>query len=311
MNGSTRKSWLVRAVLPVLLASLAACGGLSSPSPAAPTPSTAVTLPVATAQRSPGLIALKAYFLLFGSVEGLTPLVPVHREVQGTIALARAAMEQLLAGPTAEERAHDLRVGTIGTGIPERTTLLGVGIVNGVATVDLSSEFASGDIAGEERESWAIRLAQVTYTLTQFPTVEQVRFLVEGQRAAAIEGHEGSPIDLATRDAYADQRPGIFVDNPAWGGAITDPLIVSGMAQIAIDPAQFEAALVDRATDEIIVQQTVRATCPAGCWQPPGGGAFQFQMSVPDEADGHDLLLAVWGVSADGGRFAFQQYPLR
>jgi sporulation and spore germination protein len=193
---------------------------------------------------------------------------------------------------------------------PKGTTLLGIDIEDGVATVNLSEEFASGDIDGDDRESWAIRLAQVTYTLTQFPTVESVRFLVAGKPAAVIEGHEGSPIDRATRNAYADQRPGIFIDEPAWGGALTDPLTVSGLAQISGEAPEFQAALISRTTDEIIVQQTVRPTCPMGCWQPPGGGPFRLQLSVPDRADGDELMLRVWEVAADGSEVGMVQYPL-
>jgi germination protein M len=327
MNGSTRISRLVKATLLVSIASLAACGGVRGSSPSAatslpsqnataglsapPSPSAKAASAAPTQEPGTGSIRLKAYFLLFGNVDGPTPLVPVSREVDETVAVARAAMEQLLAGPTQDEGAHDLRVGTIGTQIPEGTTLLGVDIEDGVATVDLSGEFATGDIDGDQRESWAIRLAQVTYTLTQFPTVASVRFQVDGKPAPTIEGHEGSPIDLATRDAYADQLPGIFVDDPAWGGALTDPLTVSGRAQIFGERPEFHAALVSRMTDEILVQQTVRPTCPTGCWQPPGGGPFRFQLSVPDGADGDELMLRVWEVAADGSEVGMVQYPLR
>jgi spore germination protein GerM len=327
MNSSTLNSRFVRATLLASMVSVAACSGgaSSSPSPTTPAagdtpapnasaPSTASAAPasaVPTAQPSPDTIALKAYFLLFAdSDESPGALVPVNREVEGTVAVARAAMEQLLAGPTFDERAHDLRVGTIGTQIPEGTRLLGIDIEGGVATVDLSSEFASGDILGDEREAWAFRLAQVTFTLTQFPTVESVRFIVDGKPATAIEGHEGTPIELATRDAYADQRPGIFVDQPAWGGELTDPLTVSGLVQTDAEPPEFHAALVNRTTDEILVQETVRATCPTGCWQPPGGGEFEFRLAVPAGADRDDLMLRVWEVSADGSEVGVLQYPL-
>jgi spore germination protein GerM len=327
MNGPTLKSWLVRATLVASIASVAACGASGiSPSAATRSPSEsasaettssgAVASQAPTAEPTPGTIALKAYFLLYGSSdESPGALVPVNREVEATVAVARAAMEQLLAGPTEDERAHDVRVGTIGTQIPEGTTLLGIDVENGVATVDLSGAFASGDILGDDIESWAIRLAQVTYTMTQFPTVESVRFIVDGKPAAAIEGHEGTPIDLATRDAYADQRPGVFVDEPAWGGALTDPVTVFGLAQIAaeapeFEPPEFHAALVSRTTDEIVVQQTVRATCPTGCWEPPGGGPFQFEIAVPDGADRDDLMLRVWEIAADGSEVGMLQYPL-
>jgi spore germination protein GerM len=327
MNGPTLKSWLISATLVTLVT---ACSGGNAPSAptaspdatpspnplAASAPSVGSASPAPTPEPTPGKFALKAYFLLFGNVDGPTPLVPVNRDVDGTVAVARAAMDQLLAGPTDDERAHDLRVGTIGTQIPEDTRLLGLDVADGIATVDLSGQFASGDITGDEVESWATRLAQVTYTLTQFPTVESVRFLVDGKPGGAIEGHEGSAIDLATRSAYTDQLGGIFVDEPAWGGALTDPLTVSGIAQIASDPPEiaskppeFHAALVSR-TGEIVVQQTVRPTCSPGCWQPPGGGEFEFQMSIPTGDDGTDLMLVVWEDSTDGGQSGAWAYPL-
>jgi spore germination protein GerM len=323
MNRSILRTWLVRATLPVMIAMVAACGAAAS-TPPVPTPSASETpaqnpsaTPIASAtptvQPTPGRIALKAYFLLFtGSDESPGQLVPVNREVDRTAAVARAAVERLLAGPTEDERAHDLRLGTIGTSIPKGTRLLGIDIGGGIATVDLSGEFASGDIRGDDRESWALRLAQVTYTLTQFPTIDGVRFRLDGKPTKAIEGHEGSPIDPATRAAYTDQLPGIFVDHPAWGAAITDPLTVSGIAQIVAEPPQFQAAFVDRTTDKIIVQQTVRAPCDTGCWQPPGGGEFQFRLSIPQGAIRGNMLLRVWEISArDGSHINVLDYPLR
>lgn len=267
------------------------CGGVGGSSPpvatpsasetAAPSPTAAPTASAApTAQPTAGKIALKAYF-------GSPALVPVNREVPATAAIEAAAMQQLLGGPTEDEQARDLRLGTIITRIPAGTRLLGVDIENGIATVDLSGEFASGDILGKDIESWAFRLAQVTYTLTQFPTVDSVTFRVDGKPTKAIEGHEGTPIDRATRNAYSDQLPPIFVDQPAWGGAITDPLTVSGTAQILAEPPQFEAAIVDRTTDKIIAQQTVRAPCTAGgCWQPPGAASSRPNCQSPGEQIG-------------------------
>ena len=54
--------------------------------------------------------------------------------------------------------------------IPAGTRLLGLSIAGQIATVDLSSEFESGGGA----TSVLGRLAQVVYTLTQFPTVTSV-----------------------------------------------------------------------------------------------------------------------------------------
>ena len=56
----------------------------------------------------------------------------------------------------------------------------------------------------------------------------------------------------------------------------------------------------------------MKATCDMGlCWQPPGGGGFQFRMSVPEGAVGSDVLLRVWEVSKGGSLSYVLEYPLR
>ena len=251
MNRLTLKSWLVRASLLALTTSIGACSVGNATVPVATsavpvatpagttsaTPSASVATiasPAPSVEPSSDEIAIKVYFVMVGNVEDSpTPLVAVHREIPRTAAVATAAMEQLLSGPTFQERAHDLRLGTIGTLIPEETRLLGVTIDDGNASVDLSGDFASGAALGvDPARAWAWRLAQVTYTLTQFPTVKSVSFKLDGKPTMAIEGHEGTPIERASRSAYFDQLPAIFVDQPAWGAAPTDPLMVSGIAQI-------------------------------------------------------------------------------
>jgi len=310
------RSRLVSALLLASTASVAACGGVGVSTPSSASGETAApggTFASATpsALTNPNKVALKAYFLLLAEgEESPVALVPVNRDVPATESVMTTAIEQLLVGPISDESTPDSRGRTIGTRIPQGTRLLGVAIDDNVATVDLSGEFASGDILERDRESWAFRLAQVTYTLTQFSTIESVRFRVDGKPATAIEGHEGTPIARATRDAYADQRPGIFVDQPAWGGALADPLTVSGMAQIDAEPPQFQAGLVDRASGTIVVQQTVRAPCEAGCWQPPGGGEFEVRLLFPAGATRSELLLRVWESAPDGRQVNLLEYPL-
>jgi spore germination protein GerM len=270
-------------------------GSTASPRPTArPTASTAATRK----------IALKAYFLLYAdSSDDAAQIVPAYRQVEQTQAVATAAMKALLAGPTDQERAHDLRVGTLGTAIPERTLLLGINIQNGLATVDLSREFGTGG----DLESMALRMGQVVYTLTQFPTVDRVAFRLDGRPIKAIEGHEGTGHDAVGRDAYLDQLPAIFVDSPAWGAPAASVVVASGKANVF--EAQFMAALVRWTPegDRILVQRSVMATCGTGCW-----GDFQVRFSVPSSARGGELHLRVWEPSAQDGRpVNVVEYPLR
>jgi Sporulation and spore germination len=98
-------------------------------------------------------------------------LVESLRAHTPTQAVATAALHALLAGPTRSERAVGMR-----SEIPLETRLLGIVIAKGVARVDLSSDYEKG----ASSRSLQLRLAQVVYTLTQFPTVSAVRFSVNG-----------------------------------------------------------------------------------------------------------------------------------
>lgn len=111
----------------------------------------------------------------------------VERSVPYTPAVATAAMSALLAGPTPQEQAT---WPAIGTAIPAGTKLLGLSVANGVARVDLSKEFESGG----GTFSVTARLAQVVYTLTQFPTIQSVEFYIEGARVETFSS-EGLMLD--------------------------------------------------------------------------------------------------------------------
>jgi germination protein M len=111
----------------------------------------------------------------------------VQREIPYTKAVATATMKLLLAGPTDAEKAT---WPAISTAVPAGSELLGITVADGVATVDLSREFESG--AGTF--SVTARLAQVVYTLTQFPTVDAVEFYIEGERSEVFSS-EGVVLD--------------------------------------------------------------------------------------------------------------------
>src|SRR6185369_5684622 len=106
-------------------------------------------------------------------------LVEALRTHKPTRRVATAALSALLAGPTQAERALGLT-----TAIPGDTRPIGVTIANGVAHVDLTSDFES--VGGSRSQQ--LRLAQVVYTLTQFPTVKSVRFSLDGSPVSVVSG---------------------------------------------------------------------------------------------------------------------------
>ena len=96
----------------------------------------------------------------------------VSRTVPKSVAAARAALEKLLAGPTASEK----QAGFI-TVINPGVTVTSLSIQDGVAHVTFSRELQQ-DVGGSCRVT-AIR-SQIEQTLMQFPSVTSVRISVEG-----------------------------------------------------------------------------------------------------------------------------------
>ena len=262
-------------------------GTSGSPSgPVSSAPSSEPSSPAATT-------IVRAYFVL-GGAPGSTGLVPVLRVVPQTAAVATAAMNALLAGPTADESGQR----TITSAIPTGSRLLGLSIKNGVATVDLSTEFDSGGGSASMR----YRLAQVVYTLTQFPTVTSVLFQVEG-RIVTVFGSEGIVLDGPVgRAADVDLLPGIFIDRPAYGATIGNPARITGNA--GVFEATFQIALLD-AKGAILVDQQVMATCGTGC-----RGTFDVTLRYA-VSQGQWGTLRAYNLSArDGSPESVREYPV-
>jgi hypothetical protein len=114
---------------------------------------------------------------------------PRSRTVPPGKAAATAAIEALLAGPTASERA----VG-IDTTLPRGTKLASLTIKDGIATVGLTR--AQTAATAFDVSLRPARAAQVVYTLTAIPGVEQVRINVNGVNRATFIGSK-----LAVRGA--------------------------------------------------------------------------------------------------------------
>lgn len=303
--------------LVVLVAALAACspsGGLGQVPSRAPTPAPSVARgepdltaapsgPIASPTAPSGspdptasagaATIVRTYFYL-GGEPGSAGLVPLLREVPETRAVATAAMQALLAGPTADEGAER----TITSAVPDGSRLLGLTIEGGVATVDLSSEFESGGGS----MSVFVRLGQVVFTLTQFPTVETVLFEIEGQPVTVFSS-EGIVLDGPVgRDQYADLLPMVYVDRPAYGAAIGNPARLSGSANVF--EASFLITLLD-GDGTTIVEVPAMATCGTGC-----RGTFDVTLPYSVAAAGWGTLR-VWEASAmDGSPQNVREYPV-
>jgi hypothetical protein len=233
----------------VLVVGLAGCGGATH-APQATTGAQPTTTGADTT-------SLRVYFLRDAKVG------PVRREVPRTQAVAAAAMQELLKGPLPAEAGIGLT-----TGIPDGTALNGVAIADGVATVDLSPVLST-------RAS----LAQVVYTLTQFPTVTAVRFEPGGKAMGRAD--------------FEAQTPRILVESPLPFDTVSSPVRLAGTANTF--EANFMAEL-DAADGTVLDKHFVTATSGSGT-----RGTYATTLIFPAGHTG-SATVKVWEASAENGQ---------
>lgn len=123
-----------------------------------------------------GQLKVVVYFGLMTATDIFT--VPVIRTVEAADDLKETALEQLIAGPDPD--------GPLSPAAPPETEILSLHVEDGLATVDFSDhirEHAAGS-AGE-----TLVIASIVNTLTEFPDVQRVQILVDGEKGASLGGH--------------------------------------------------------------------------------------------------------------------------
>lgn len=274
----------------VLSALLAACASepeqpaatSPSPSPSDSTTVSAAPTPQVTAGASAAPTADRELEIWFTYGDRL---FMSRRVVPGTPAVGRAAMEELLARPSDFEANAG-----VGTAIPPDIHLLGLTISEGVATVDLSEGFGAGSGSSAE----LLSVAQVVYTLTQFPTVDGVSFEVEGEPLRKTPGHGLLLSGAQTRRDWQDQLPSIVVSEPTMGERVSSPMAVEGTADV------FEATVQMRLVDaegRRLARAFTTATCGTGC-----RGDFSHGLEFSVEREQHGVLEVWWASPEDGSR---------
>jgi immunoglobulin-like protein involved in spore germination len=138
------------------------------------------------------------------------------------------------------------------------------------ARVTIDAGTARVDLA----DATAERVAEIVYTLTQFPTVHRVD--VAGRSAL-------------TRTDVSSFEPVIFIERPAAGSTVPESFTVSGTASV------FEATLVVelRQGGTVVSKQTVTASEGA-----PARGTFTLTMQAPEA--GPATVVAYSPSAADG-----------
>jgi germination protein M len=240
-------------VLSLLAVALTLAGCLHDDDTATVTVRETVTETAATGtvpDEAPAQVAL--YFLQDGKVW------PEQRGIVSQPAIATATMRQLLEGS-----AQDFT-----TAIPPQLRLQRLEIANGVAAVQLAPEVTN-------RQA----LAQIVYTLTQFPTVRRV----------AING--ARPVG---RGAFEEQTPAILVESPLAGEEVEPGFEVTGTANTF--EATFQYELRDR-SNRVIADNFVTATSGSGT-----RGTFRFTVSYEIDEPQPGRLVVFEISAADGSR---------
>ena len=201
-------------------------------------------------------------------------LFVAHRSQNATLAVGRASIEALLEGPDVHETQRDVQ-----SSVPSGTELLGLDIDDGIATVDLTSEYESGGGS----LSMTMRLAQVVYTLTQFETVDAVQFMLDGEPVDVFSA-EGIVLDHPVRRRdYAELLPPILVTSPRIEETVGSPVTIEGSANV------FEANVTIRVEDAAgkeLAHTFTTATCGTGC-----RGTFSASVRLKPTSETHAFIV--------------------
>ena len=273
--------------LALFLLVAAACAGCGSGSnPPTVTVTTIETLPAApppSTTQAPAGSTVVPYFIEGNQVAAGEP---VETSESG---IAAAALRAVLDGPNGRELAAGLT-----SAILPDTRLLDLAIADGLARVDLSGRFREGEGALATRE----RLAQVVYTLTQFPTVKSVRLRIDGHTALGdVKLDRG-----LTRADFEDETPAILVESPGFATAVRSPFTARGTANT------FEATLeweLRGASGEVLSKHFETATSGTGT-----RGTFSFPVTFRVDHATQGTLVVFERSAADGSRIHSRSIPL-
>lgn len=104
-------------------------------------------------------------------------LIKEEREVelnqQPNLALEKKMIEELLKGPTLENAVST---------IPKETTVLEIGLSEGVCDIDFNKEFDTKFYGGSSAE--VLMIYSIVNTLTESPNIQKVQILVEGNKVS-------------------------------------------------------------------------------------------------------------------------------
>ncbi|MFP4376467.1 MAG: GerMN domain-containing protein [Spirochaetales bacterium] len=174
------------------------------PEPAPETPATRVTPTrpeIRPQQREPSpdptrpnRLSANLYFIKVAD-NGRTYPQKVVRPVYYASSPLTETINELLAGPSSSELENGLL-----NLIPQGSRLLSAAVRDGVAYLNFNQEFRFNNLGAEGTVG---QLMQIIYSSTEFPTVQRVQFLIEGEQLDYLGGDGifvGEPLG---RDAFS------------------------------------------------------------------------------------------------------------
>ncbi|MDD4334481.1 MAG: Gmad2 immunoglobulin-like domain-containing protein [Desulfotomaculaceae bacterium] len=212
-------------------------------------------------------------------------LVREIHQVSPTPDAHRVALEELInTHPVIPGAARVLPAAT-------KVNSISISIKDGLATVDFSKEVLNANVgaAGE-----ALGIQSIVNTLTEFPEIKKVSFMVEGKTDQAMDwwGHVGLYQQPFSRDLSNVYEPSIWVNSPQSGQKVSSPLEVSGSARV------FEATVNIRLVDDtgkVIAESFTTASEGA-----PGRGEFKHALDFNAASPGQGELEVFWASPKDG-----------
>jgi len=278
---------LVMVVLGVgLLAMACAKSGASSlgPAPTGTGPSPTLTPPVnpsGAPSVTPAPNGRKLTFEVWLTKGG--KLFVTKRTEPFDVAVGKLSLEALQRGPSASE----LGAG-VATEVPPPLQPAGGQPGDFIGASIAIASLAGGNALVNVQPPWPVlqqgtpaarlAMAQIVYTLTQYSTISRVTFRGD--------------TNLYSRAAFDDLLPAILVEGPVIGQRISNPVTVSGTANV------FEATVSLRILDgngKTVANTFTTATCGTGC-------RGDYSVSVPYSVDRVQMgIVEVYESSAKDG----------
>jgi len=168
----------VRYLLPLLAVLLLIAGCTDNQTPGSENGQS----PAGTSGTQPPINAQMMTVTLYFSTKDASALVAEKREVVKNDHPARTTVEELINGPKNPELTKV---------VPETTKLRDLKIKDHVAYVDFSESFVKDHWGGSTGE--ILTVSAIINTLTEFPEIKGVQFMVEGKKLETLKGH----LDLA------------------------------------------------------------------------------------------------------------------